>query len=202
MFSLIPDTFPHLSCSLEQLSGVFPHMTWMLKQTADCSVCWADGDRKSDADMDGDSGKISPLVGEDEFKASCAKEMALLDLMEKTGYNMVQENGQRKYGGPPPGVCVTSRTWRNIHLNVCLSVCNVLFTLRQGLLWRTILYGLDADVEELLVVWRFNQQYEMSSEDTEGQDVFWAFYCDVKCRYRCASTFSHILVCVAWKENP
>ncbi|XP_051251172.1 probable RNA-binding protein 46 [Dicentrarchus labrax] len=28
--------------------------------------------------------------------------MALLDLMEKTGYNMVQENGQRKYGGPPP----------------------------------------------------------------------------------------------------
>lgn len=23
--------------------------------------------------------------------------------MERTGYNMVQENGQRKYGGPPPG---------------------------------------------------------------------------------------------------
>ncbi|XP_029283335.1 putative RNA-binding protein 46 isoform X2 [Cottoperca gobio] len=53
--------------------------------------------------MDGDSGKVSPLVGEDEFKASYAKEMALLALMEKTGYNMVQENGQRKYGGPPPG---------------------------------------------------------------------------------------------------
>uniref|UniRef100_A0A3Q3LH34 Probable RNA-binding protein 46 n=1 Tax=Mastacembelus armatus TaxID=205130 RepID=A0A3Q3LH34_9TELE len=34
---------------------------------------------------------------------SCAKEMALLALMEKTGYSMVQENGQRKYGGPPPG---------------------------------------------------------------------------------------------------
>ncbi|XP_075054461.1 putative RNA-binding protein 46 isoform X2 [Mixophyes fleayi] len=30
-------------------------------------------------------------------------EAALLALMEKTGYNMVQENGQRKYGGPPPG---------------------------------------------------------------------------------------------------
>ncbi|XP_069832998.1 probable RNA-binding protein 46 isoform X3 [Dendropsophus ebraccatus] len=28
---------------------------------------------------------------------------ALLALMEKTGYNMVQENGQRKFGGPPPG---------------------------------------------------------------------------------------------------
>ncbi|XP_070785553.1 probable RNA-binding protein 46 [Enoplosus armatus] len=53
--------------------------------------------------MDGDSGKVSPLMGEHEFKVSCAKEMALLDLMEKTGYNMVQENGQRKYGGPPPG---------------------------------------------------------------------------------------------------
>ncbi|XP_044197942.1 probable RNA-binding protein 46 isoform X3 [Thunnus albacares] len=63
----------------------------------------SDGDRESDGDMDGDSGKVSPLVGEDEFKASCAKEMALLALMEKTGYNMVQENGQRKYGGPPPG---------------------------------------------------------------------------------------------------
>ncbi|XP_077962108.1 putative RNA-binding protein 46 isoform X2 [Gasterosteus aculeatus] len=56
-----------------------------------------------DSDVDGDSGKVSPLAGEEEFKASCAKGMALLALMEKTGYNMVQENGQRKYGGPPPG---------------------------------------------------------------------------------------------------
>lgn len=29
-------------------------------------------------------------------------ETALLSLMEKTGYQMLQENGQRKYGGPPP----------------------------------------------------------------------------------------------------
>ncbi|XP_060555906.1 APOBEC1 complementation factor-like [Ruditapes philippinarum] len=29
-------------------------------------------------------------------------ERALLNLMEKTGYTMIQENGQRKYGGPPP----------------------------------------------------------------------------------------------------
>ncbi|XP_073331276.1 probable RNA-binding protein 46 [Pagrus major] len=63
----------------------------------------ADGDRDSDGDLDGDSGNVSPLEGAEEFKASCAKEMALLNLMEKTGYNMVQENGQRKYGGPPPG---------------------------------------------------------------------------------------------------
>ncbi|XP_052287077.1 APOBEC1 complementation factor-like isoform X2 [Dreissena polymorpha] len=30
-------------------------------------------------------------------------ERALLSLMERTGYSMIQENGQRKYGGPPPG---------------------------------------------------------------------------------------------------
>ncbi|XP_013404611.1 APOBEC1 complementation factor isoform X2 [Lingula anatina] len=30
-------------------------------------------------------------------------EQALLALMERTGYSMIQENGQRKYGGPPPG---------------------------------------------------------------------------------------------------
>ena len=28
--------------------------------------------------------------------------LALLKLMERTGYNIIQENGQRKYGGPPP----------------------------------------------------------------------------------------------------
>uniref|UniRef100_A0A3B5ABM9 Probable RNA-binding protein 46 n=1 Tax=Stegastes partitus TaxID=144197 RepID=A0A3B5ABM9_9TELE len=39
----------------------------------------------------------------DDFRTSCPKEMALLALMDRTGYNMVQENGQRKYGGPPPG---------------------------------------------------------------------------------------------------
>lgn len=30
-------------------------------------------------------------------------EKALLDLLERTGYTMLQQNGQRKYGGPPPG---------------------------------------------------------------------------------------------------
>ncbi|XP_053716904.1 probable RNA-binding protein 46 isoform X4 [Synchiropus splendidus] len=34
---------------------------------------------------------------------SRSKELALLDLMERTGYNIMQDNGQRKYGGPPPG---------------------------------------------------------------------------------------------------
>ncbi|KAL4225766.1 APOB1 complementation factor [Mactra antiquata] len=35
--------------------------------------------------------------------ASPPNERALLKLMERTGYSMIQENGQRKYGGPPPG---------------------------------------------------------------------------------------------------
>ena len=77
--------------------------------TGNRGVCWTDGDRGSDEDTDGDSGELdSPLV-RDDFKVSCAKEMALLALMEKTGYNMVQENGQRKYGGPPPGTSMETR---------------------------------------------------------------------------------------------
>uniref|UniRef100_A0A2D4GQ35 RNA-binding protein 47 n=1 Tax=Micrurus corallinus TaxID=54390 RepID=A0A2D4GQ35_MICCO len=35
-------------------------------------------------------------------------EAALLQLVERTGYTMIQENGQRKYGGPPPG-------WEGLH---------------------------------------------------------------------------------------
>lgn len=48
-----------------------------------------------------------PTVGSStkvpEGVAGAPNEAALLALMERTGYNMVQENGQRKYGGPPPG---------------------------------------------------------------------------------------------------
>lgn len=36
-------------------------------------------------------------------KMDSSKEAALLALMDRTGYSMVQENGQRKFGGPPPG---------------------------------------------------------------------------------------------------
>ncbi|KAM6949267.1 putative RNA-binding protein 46 [Aplochiton taeniatus] len=49
--------------------------------------------------MDGDTGS----QGEDGRLDSSPNEAALLALMEKTGYSMVQENGQRKFGGPPPG---------------------------------------------------------------------------------------------------
>ncbi|XP_006023000.1 APOBEC1 complementation factor isoform X1 [Alligator sinensis] len=31
------------------------------------------------------------------------KEAALRALIQRTGYNLIQENGQRKFGGPPPG---------------------------------------------------------------------------------------------------
>ncbi|XP_069058105.1 RNA-binding protein 47 isoform X6 [Pleurodeles waltl] len=40
--------------------------------------------------------------------AGAPNEAALLALMERTGYTMVQENGQRKYGGPPPD-------WEGLH---------------------------------------------------------------------------------------
>lgn len=70
-----------------------------------CNVCnlnvWTEADREKDGDVDGDLDPLAPMT--DEVKASCAEVVALLDLMEKTGYSMVQENGQRKYGGPPPG---------------------------------------------------------------------------------------------------
>ncbi|XP_078792784.1 putative RNA-binding protein 46 isoform X4 [Oryzias latipes] len=60
----------------------------------------ADDNGASDSEVSEDADLLS---SREDLKASCAKEMALLALMEKTGYNMVQENGQRKYGGPPPG---------------------------------------------------------------------------------------------------
>lgn len=41
----------------------------------------------------------SPAIRQDSVNS----ERALLDLMDRTGYSMVQQNGQRKYGGPPPG---------------------------------------------------------------------------------------------------
>lgn len=42
-------------------------------------------------------------MGGEENRLESPNEAALLALLEKTGYSMVQENGQRKFGGPPPG---------------------------------------------------------------------------------------------------
>lgn len=70
-----------------------------------CNVCilnvWTEADREKDGAMDDKPDPLAQMT--DEVKVSCAEVVALLDLMEKTGYSMVQENGQRKYGGPPPG---------------------------------------------------------------------------------------------------
>lgn len=79
---------------------------------------WTGGDRSSDEDPDGDSGDVDSPASGDDFRVSCAKEMALLALMEKTGYNMVQENGQRKYGGPPPGTPQSGTQTSIIHSNI------------------------------------------------------------------------------------
>ncbi|NWS73937.1 RBM46 protein, partial [Crotophaga sulcirostris] len=38
-----------------------------------------------------------------KIRSRSENETALLTLMTKTGYSIVQENGQRKFGGPPPG---------------------------------------------------------------------------------------------------
>ncbi|XP_069710979.1 probable RNA-binding protein 46 [Phaenicophaeus curvirostris] len=38
-----------------------------------------------------------------KIRSGSENEAALLGLMERTGYSIVQENGQRKFGGPPPG---------------------------------------------------------------------------------------------------
>uniref|UniRef100_A0A2K6L0U4 Probable RNA-binding protein 46 n=1 Tax=Rhinopithecus bieti TaxID=61621 RepID=A0A2K6L0U4_RHIBE len=46
---------------------------------------------------------IDGTNGCSKVRTGTQNEAALLALMEKTGYNMVQENGQRKFGGPPPG---------------------------------------------------------------------------------------------------
>ncbi|XP_781163.3 APOBEC1 complementation factor isoform X2 [Strongylocentrotus purpuratus] len=45
----------------------------------------------------------SPTKSDPEGISGARNEAALLTLMERTGYHIVQENGQRKYGGPPPG---------------------------------------------------------------------------------------------------
>ncbi|XP_041466624.1 APOBEC1 complementation factor-like isoform X3 [Lytechinus variegatus] len=47
--------------------------------------------------MEGSPNKSNP-----EGISGARNEAALLTLMERTGYHIVQENGQRKYGGPPP----------------------------------------------------------------------------------------------------
>ncbi|XP_072314816.1 probable RNA-binding protein 46 [Eucyclogobius newberryi] len=67
----------------------------------------ADLDQSLDQNLNGVLDQVlrpaaSPLSGEDEVRAACLREMALVALMEKTGYNMIQINGQRMYGGPPP----------------------------------------------------------------------------------------------------
>ncbi|XP_075786662.1 RNA-binding protein 47 isoform X7 [Pelodiscus sinensis] len=61
----------------------------------------------STARMSNDSSNMS-TTKVPEGVAGAPNEAALLALMERTGYTMIQENGQRKYGGPPPG-------WEGLH---------------------------------------------------------------------------------------
>ncbi|XP_019732744.1 probable RNA-binding protein 46 isoform X2 [Hippocampus comes] len=52
--------------------------------------------------MTSSSGEALPVKGAEEFRRSLSIQLALVALMDKTGYDILQENGQRKYGGPPP----------------------------------------------------------------------------------------------------
>ncbi|KAH0616236.1 hypothetical protein JD844_027209 [Phrynosoma platyrhinos] len=54
--------------------------------------------------MSNDSSKLQAnKVHIPEELANAPNGPALIQLIERTGYNLIQENGQRKYGGPPPG---------------------------------------------------------------------------------------------------
>ncbi|KAI1238261.1 RNA-binding protein 47 [Lamprotornis superbus] len=61
----------------------------------------------STARMSNDSANVA-TTKVPEGVAGAPNEAALLALMARTGYSMIQENGQRKYGGPPPG-------WEGLH---------------------------------------------------------------------------------------
>lgn len=79
--------------------------------------------REKDGDKDGKVDPLAPMT--EEVKVSCAEVVALLDLMEKTGYSMVQENGQRKYGGPPPGPDEYSRLLTLVLMQKPSLSCNI-----------------------------------------------------------------------------
>ncbi|XP_042325289.1 RNA-binding protein 47 isoform X2 [Sceloporus undulatus] len=58
----------------------------------------------STARMSNDSSKLQAnKVHIPEEVANAPNGPVLIQLVERTGYNLIQENGQRKYGGPPPG---------------------------------------------------------------------------------------------------
>lgn len=54
--------------------------------------CFPDCDQELEKYMAASSGESRSL----------SIQLALVALMDKTGYDILQENGQRKYGGPPP----------------------------------------------------------------------------------------------------
>ena len=62
----------------------------------DASYCLFNGSRSTAMTGDQESAAVPHGV------AGSPNETALLALMERSGYSMLQENGQRKYGGPPP----------------------------------------------------------------------------------------------------
>ncbi|XP_028329795.1 putative RNA-binding protein 46 isoform X2 [Gouania willdenowi] len=58
---------------------------------------------RNGTDGDTDWGSEEDAAVHSAFEDDCSREIALHALVQESGYNIVQENGQRKYGGPPPG---------------------------------------------------------------------------------------------------
>nr|XP_043877004.1 probable RNA-binding protein 46 isoform X2 [Solea senegalensis] len=64
----------------------------------------AGGDRASHVrPMEGNLGNVALPVVESEQEPRGIMDESLLGLTKHSGYTVVQENGQRKFGGPPPG---------------------------------------------------------------------------------------------------
>ncbi|XP_043237034.1 APOBEC1 complementation factor-like isoform X1 [Amphibalanus amphitrite] len=70
--------------------------------------CTSPGPSEPDLDPARQDGRSTPAASspgsaaDGRLATDKVNNLALLRLMERTGYNIIQENGQRKYGGPPP----------------------------------------------------------------------------------------------------
>ena len=53
--------------------------------------------------VDSENGSSDNADTSKDVIKSLPQQEALVNLMKRTGYHIFQQNGQRHYGGPPPG---------------------------------------------------------------------------------------------------
>ena len=85
------------------------------EKSSDQNYCKKFGSSSSNSSHSGDNEEIKPTLASlnigishpglvpSSSKSQEINDQKQLALMKKTGYNMIQRNGQRIYGGPPPG---------------------------------------------------------------------------------------------------